>query len=205
MFLTPGFIVAAAVIAAASGRNAAMLEAQVRNYQHGGNHGPDVKLGQPFVLNRPVVGLSTMARISPSSIGATPYERVMGHAPHVLEQWTKLEDVFFSRSVLPADLLEQVRRTLALGHGCEYCMTKGGPPELKHEAMRTSLAVGLAQLFAADHRDIDEAQLAIMREHFSEPELVELIAFMGFMWAGGTFGKVFGIQPIQVPVASIQS
>ncbi|MEJ6006951.1 hypothetical protein WG899_15470 [Paucibacter sp. AS339] len=63
--------------------------------------------------------------------------------------------------------------------------------------MRTSLAVGLAQLFAADHREINEAQINIMREHFSEPELVELIAFMGFMWAGGTFGKIFDIQPTQ--------
>ncbi|MDO9195155.1 hypothetical protein [Rhodoferax sp.] len=80
---------------------------------------------------------------------------------------------------------------------------KGGPPESMHEALRTSLAVGLAQLFAADHRDIDETQLNVMREHFSEPELVELVAFMGFMWAGGTFGKVFGIQPIESPETSI--
>ena len=80
-------------------------------------------------------------------------------------------------------------------------MAKGGPPESMHVATRTSLAVGLAQLFAADHRGIDEAQLVIMREHFSEPELVELVAFMGFMWAGGTFGKVFGIQPIKAPEA----
>ena len=146
--------------------------------------------------------LASPGRISQSLIGSTPYERVMGHAPHVLEPWSKLEEVFFSRSVLPADLLEQVRRTLALGHGCEYCMAKGGPPEPKHEAMRTSLAVGLAQLFAADHREIDEVQLNIIREHFSEPELVELVAFMGFMWAGGTFVKVFGIQPIQASEAA---
>lgn len=121
----------------------------------------------------------------------------MGHAPHVLEPWAELENVFFSRSILPAELLEQVRRTLALGHGCEYCMAKGGPPDTRHEAIRTSLAVSMAQLFAVDHREINEAKIKIMREHFSEPELVELVAFMGFMWAGGTFGSIFGIQPIQ--------
>ncbi|HMM67288.1 MAG TPA: hypothetical protein PKC03_10130 [Dokdonella sp.] len=37
--------------------------------------------------------------------------------------------------------------------------------------------------------------LETLREHFSESELVELVAFMGFMWAGGTFGRIFGIQP----------
>jgi hypothetical protein len=72
-------------------------------------------------------------------------------------------------------------------------MTRGGPPDAIHEALRTSLAVGLAQVFTADHRAIDERQLDFMREYFTEPELVELIAFMGFMWAGGTFGKVFDI------------
>lgn len=119
----------------------------------------------------------------------------MGHAPHILEPWARLEEAFFSRSILPAELLEQVRRTLALGHGCQYCQAKGGPPDARHEAMRTSLAVGLAQVFASDHQGIDAPMLDTLREYFTESELVELVAFMGFMWAGGTFGRVFGIQP----------
>jgi len=77
-----------------------------------------------------------MARISQSPVGQTPYEKVMGHAPHILAPWSALEEAFFSRSVLPAELLEQVRRALALGHGCEYCMAKGGPPDTKHETQR---------------------------------------------------------------------
>lgn len=119
----------------------------------------------------------------------------MGHAPHVLAPWTALEETFFKRSVLPAALLEQVRRTLAGAHGCAYCQAKGGPPSLTQEEFRTSLAVGLAQVYAADHAGIDARMLETLREHFSDEELVELVAFMGFMWAGGTFGKVFGIQP----------
>jgi len=124
-----------------------------------------------------------MARISASAVGTTSYEKIMGHAPRVLEQWSRLEDVFFKRSNLPSDLLEQVRRTLAQGHGCDYCMAKGGPPDARHAALRMSLTVGLAQDFAADHRAIDERQLNVMREHFPEPELVELVAFIGFTWA----------------------
>jgi alkylhydroperoxidase family enzyme len=118
----------------------------------------------------------------------------MGHAPLVLESWSRLEEVFFRRSILPAQLLEQVRRTLALGHGCAYCQAKAGPPDKCQAEFRTSLAVGLAQVFATDHKGIDERMLQTMREHFSEPELVELVAFMSFMWAGGTFGNVLGIQ-----------
>ncbi len=136
-----------------------------------------------------------MAHIPPSETGTTNYERVMGHAPHILAPWSALEETFFKRSVLPQPLLEQVRRTLAGAHGCEYCQAKGGPPMLTQTEFRTSLAVGLAQVYAADHAGIDARMLATLREHFSDEELVELVAFMGFMWAGGTFGKVFGIQP----------
>jgi len=119
----------------------------------------------------------------------------MGHAPHVLSSWSALEHTFFSNSVLPKDLLEQVRRTLAESHGCEYCQAKGGAPDRTQAEFKTSLAVGLAQVFAADHRGIDASMLKLMQAHFTPEELVELVAFMGFMWAGGTFGRVFGIQP----------
>lgn len=119
----------------------------------------------------------------------------MGHAPHILAPWSQLEHTFFQQSLLPQALLEQVRRTLAVGHGCEYCQAKGGPPSQQHDEIRTSLAVGLAQVYASDPRGIDRSMLTMMREHFSDPELVELIAFIGFMWAGGAFGRTFGIRP----------
>jgi hypothetical protein len=57
------------------------------------------------------------------------------------------------------------------------------------------MAVGLAQVFASGHKNIDESLLGSMREHFTDRELVELVSFMGFMWAGGTFGSIFGIRP----------
>ncbi len=95
----------------------------------------------------------------PSDIGATSYERVMGHAPHVLGAWSRLEDVFFGQSLLPGDLLEQVRRTLAVENGCQYCQSKGGPPDDNHPTIRTAIAVQLAKQFAEDHRLIDEGML----------------------------------------------
>jgi alkylhydroperoxidase family enzyme len=135
------------------------------------------------------------AHLPLSGVGNTNYERVMGHAPHVLGPWSALEEVFFSRSVLPQPLLEQVRRTLAQGHGCEYCQGKAGPPAGSQDELRASLAVAFAQAYAQDHREISAAQIEVLRKHFSDPELVELVAFVSFMWAGGTFGKVLGIKP----------
>jgi alkylhydroperoxidase family enzyme len=134
------------------------------------------------------------AHIPLSPVGTTNYERVMGHAPHVLEPWSRLEQTFSLHSLLPADLLEQVRRTLALGHGCDYCQAKAGPPERSHQALRTSLAVAFAESFATDHKAIEASQIQTLRGYFSDAELVELVAFVSFMWAGGTFGKVLGVQ-----------
>jgi alkylhydroperoxidase family enzyme len=139
------------------------------------------------------------ARIPLSTVGTTNYERVMGHAPHVLAPWSVLEETFFRESILPAELLEQVRRSLALGHGCEYCQAKAGPPDRAHSTLRTSLAVAYAEAFATDHRAIEASQIEVLRQHFTDPELVELVSFVSFMWAGGTFGKVLGIQPQQPP------
>lgn len=136
-----------------------------------------------------------MSHIPPSPLGDTAYERVMGHVPHVLAPWSRLEEVFFRTSLLPAELLEQVRRTLALGHGCAYCQAKAGPPDASPKGFKTSLAVGLAQVFATDHKGIDATMLGTMRESFTDAELVELVAFMSFMWAGGMFGKVMGVRP----------
>src|SRR2546426_6323734 len=91
-----------------------------------------------------------MSRIAPSSTGRTPMERLMGHAPHILVPWTKLEDAFFASRTFSPALLEQVRRTLALAHGCRYCQAKGGPPDHSHADSRTAAAVELADHFARD-------------------------------------------------------
>src|SRR2546422_3441316 len=119
-----------------------------------------------------------MSRIAPSNTGRTPMERLMGHAPHILDPWTKLEDAFFASKTFSPTLLEQVRRTLALGTGCRYCQSKGGPPHQSHADPRTAAAVELAEHFARDHRSIDEAVLARARDHFADAELCELLMFM---------------------------
>ena len=124
-------------------------------------------------------------------------ENLMGHAPHILGPWTKLEDAFFASKTFSPALLEQVRRTLALATGCRYCQAKGGPPDHSHADSRTAAAVELAEHFARDHRSIDEGVLARARDHFADAELCELLMFVGFMWAGGTFGAVLGLEPLR--------
>lgn len=84
-----------------------------------------------------------------------------------------------------------------MGHGCEYCQARAGLPAGSQNEIKASLAVACAEACAHDHREISPAQVRVMREHCSDPELVEPAALIAFVWAGGTFGKVLGIEPQQ--------
>src|SRR5258708_28689489 len=126
-----------------------------------------------------------MPRIAPSNTGRTPMERLMGHAPHILDPWTKLEDAFFASKTFSPALLEQVRRTLALGTGCRYCQAKGGPPDRSQADSRTAAAVELAAHFARDHLSIDQMALPPPRDHFADADLCELAMYLRFIRTAG--------------------
>jgi alkylhydroperoxidase family enzyme len=136
-----------------------------------------------------------MSRISLSVNGSSPWERLLGHAPNILERWTELENAFFSSNTFTPELLEQVRRALAFGNGCEYCMAKAGRPDEVQPDPRTSLAVGFAQLFVRNHQDIDDSAFNVLKADFSEKEISELIAFMSFICASQMFGASLGLKP----------
>jgi len=91
-----------------------------------------------------------MTRISLSSNGSTPFQKLLGHNNDILIHWGELETTFFTKTSLDEKLLEQVRRTLAFGNKCEYCMAKGTPNEMK-ENQRESFATSFAELFVIDH------------------------------------------------------
>ncbi|WP_211222971.1 hypothetical protein [Salinimicrobium terrae] len=82
-------------------------------------------------------------RIEFSKTGKTPFEKLISHNPAILEKWNELELILFNQTSLNANLLEQVRRTLAFGNGCEYCMVKGGKPEFDAKTKELKLQLPL--------------------------------------------------------------
>jgi len=60
-----------------------------------------------------------MPRIALSNKGLTPYKKLLGHNRDVLNGWVALEKALFSSTPLDPELLEQVRRASAWGHGCQ--------------------------------------------------------------------------------------
>jgi alkylhydroperoxidase family enzyme len=120
--------------------------------------------------------------------------RVMGRRPDILQAFGKLDTVIRFHGLLPMELKEAVRRTTAGEIGCVYCASLGEP---KTEAAdrRESLAVAVAQLIAEDPTSVDDATFAVLREEFSDEEIVELVAWICLVAIPGQlFGAVMGLE-----------
>ncbi|USQ14537.1 carboxymuconolactone decarboxylase family protein [Legionella lytica] len=135
-----------------------------------------------------------MSYVRLSNNGTTPFERLLGHAPHILAEWNDLEMAFFKSPTLGADFLEQVRRALAFTNQCQYCMAKAGPPDKNVEEARLLVALRFANKFAIDHNSVSEQDVNYLKDYFSEAEVIELIAFCSFISASQRFGAVLGLQ-----------
>lgn len=146
--------------------------------------------------------MSTSIQLSEN--GSTPFEKLIGHNNAILEKWNELETTLFQRTSLEDNLLEQVRRTLAFGNGCEYCMVKAGRPSFDVRNERITNATAFAELFAIDHTSIQEAHFSLLREVFTEKEISELCTFITFITASQRFGKIMNLtadlQPNRVTV-----
>ena len=136
-----------------------------------------------------------MSHITLSNVGQSPFERLIGHAPEVLQHWSRLEEAFFQSKTFGQDFLEQIRRALAFDNLCQYCMAKAGRPDENLNDVRLSEALRFANLFAIDHKTINENDINQLRRYFSDGEISELISFCSFISASQRFGAVLGLLP----------
>ncbi|MDN4525017.1 carboxymuconolactone decarboxylase family protein [Fictibacillus fluitans] len=134
-----------------------------------------------------------MARIKKSAYGDSPFQQLLGHNPEIMNKWNDLGSLLAEEGELSSMLKEQVRRTLAQGNGCEYCKAKGRPePHLFDE--KTSIAVGLADVFLKVKGDIPDSVFMVLKEIFSDEEISELCAFIAFATASQYFGAMTGLK-----------
>ena len=119
----------------------------------------------------------------------------MGHRPEVRAAWDGLRHALVGpTSTLSPELKEQVRRTLALRTGCEFCASLGRPAA-EQPSPRDSLAVAFADAVAMDHTEIGDRQLEVLLEEFTVPQAVELLTWIIFEYAGQMFGALIGDEP----------
>ncbi|WP_427181791.1 carboxymuconolactone decarboxylase family protein [Paenibacillus sp. TC-CSREp1] len=135
-----------------------------------------------------------MPIISFSATGDTPFQRLLGHQPAVMQHWNALGDVLEGNSLLSAKLKEEVRRTLAQRNGCLYCRAKG-QPDPNPEEIAISMATGLAELFLQTGGNVDRAVFPVLLEHFTEAQISELCAWICFTIASQWFGAALRLEP----------
>lgn len=123
----------------------------------------------------------------------------------------------YEKTSLPAREREIARLRIAAANGCRVCLNTrspkagadgldedgvqeviacsiGGAPEIPGLTERERLAGDFADRFATDHHSIDDAHMAMMREHFSDVELIELTALCAMTVGNGRFMTVLGIE-----------
>jgi alkylhydroperoxidase family enzyme len=141
-----------------------------------------------------------MSRIEPVAVEGNAVQssllaRVLGRRPDVLRAFGRLDTLLRFRGLLPTDLLEDVRRATAEEVGCVYCASLG-EPRTDIVDLRTSLAVAFAEQVVQDPAGITDAQFDVLREEFSDDEIVELVAYICLVSiAGQMFGAVMGLEP----------
>ena len=134
-----------------------------------------------------------MTRIALSNFGNSPFEKLIGHNKDILTKWIDLEKVIFESSSLSNHLLEQVRRTLSFGNECEYCMVKGGKPELNKNDKREQLATAFAEMYALDHKSISKKHFEILKEEFNDVQISELCSFISFISSCQKLGRIYNL------------
>ena len=136
-----------------------------------------------------------MTRLPLSELGDGTADRVMGQRPEVLAAWEGLKHALTGpSSTLSPELKEQVRRTLALRTGCEFCASLGRPAA-EQPSREDSLAVAFAEAVATDHTAITDGQLEVLLKEFTVPQVVELLTWIVFEYAGQMFGALIGDEP----------
>jgi hypothetical protein len=97
------------------------------------------------------------------------------------------------RALLDAVATSQgrVRRTVAQHTGCAYCASLG-KPEARQQDEKKALAVAFAEAVAAERTAISGAQVTGIFDAFTIPQVVELLTWISFEYAGQMLGSLIG-------------
>ena len=118
--------------------------------------------------------------------------RIYAHRPELAEAYVRFTAAIRSRSTLPPRLIELVRLRVAFHNQCRSCMairyadavdagvtedlvcSLEQPEEAPDLTDAERAALRFADLLASDHLSIGDETIDRLREHFSEPDVVEL-------------------------------
>ena len=148
----------------------------------------------------PPLGEAVRRGIETRMLSSTVPVQVWAHRPQAALAWLALRDRFRNHGALDARLRELVRLRIASITQCQACQLARKSDRVDaqdlealscqqvgsdHFTPAERAALAYAELFATDAQAIGEEQFAVLAEHFSTAEIVELQMFCALMLAGG--------------------
>ncbi len=164
-----------------------------------------IKRIEPENFDPELQEMMDVERRTPLEIGNVRY---YAHRPELAKALLQFMGVLRAPGLLSARLIELVRLRVAFHNQCRSCMAirydmavqDGVSEELVCQLERPQDAADLtaaervalryADLFATNHLAIDDALIQELREHFSEPEIVELGLNVSIFVGLGRFSAV---------------
>ncbi len=137
--------------------------------------------------------------------------RVWGLRPEMGSAVQGLSYAVYSQSQLPARVREAARMRIAELNDCAVCRGWRIPelaeqgvteelyahvsdPESGDYSAPERLAIEYAERFALDHRSIDDTFFARLREHFTDPEILDLTICVGNWLAFGRLTMILDLD-----------
>lgn len=108
----------------------------------------------------------------------------------LLETWSSLEKEFIEKAVLDAGLLEQVKRILMQKD--EMLLQTQQAVNTGFE-VRTEVAISFARLVVTDRMLVGKTHVELLKQHFSEEEIVVLCAFIHLSNASSQFRRTMNL------------
>ena len=147
---------------------------------------------------------------TPLELGLT---RIFGHQPEMAKGLMAFAGSLKKYRTLPPRMIELVRLRIAFHNQCRSCMAIRYPDALNdgltedlvcslEKPMEADdlteaekLAIRYGELFATNHLAIDDEFYDRLREHFSEPEIVELCVVVAMVGGFGSINVALNIGP----------
>ena len=139
--------------------------------------------------------------------------RTVAHRPEILQTMIAHMEAVLNTGTLPTSLKELVIVRTSQMNGCEYCLAshsllakKLGYSDAQIAALphfedsesftpREKTALRLAERLTRNERPLDDAELADLKAHFSEGEIVELMAASGLFNYFNRFNNLLAMEP----------
>ncbi len=147
--------------------------------------------------------------------------RTVAHRPEILQTMIAHMEAVLTTGTLPTSLKELVVVRTSQMNACEYCLSshsllakKLGYSEAQIAALphfETSdsftpaekAALRLAERLTRNERPLDDAELTELKRHYSEGEIVELMAASGLFNYFNRFNNLLAMEPTQ-PGAGVE-